>query len=108
MRISRKAVVILIPSLLFGLGAPAWSASSDYATSISAQPVRTNPESNSLLSLLRPVLTETRPTSGQPAQNCKASQMYSQHDVVGDPESCVMGHYGVSIGQNFSAPMSVP
>jgi hypothetical protein len=48
MHISTKAVVILIPSLLFGLAAPAWSASSDYAASISAQGVRANPESNSL------------------------------------------------------------
>jgi hypothetical protein len=108
MRISTKAVVILMPSLLFGLGAPAWSASSDYAASISAQGVRANPESNSLLSLLTPVLTATKSAPGQLGQSCEASHMYSQHDVVGDPESCVMGHYGVSIGQNFVVPASVP
>jgi hypothetical protein len=100
--------VILMPSLLFGLSAPAWSASSDYAAPISAQGVRANPESNSLLGFLTPVLTATEPAPGQPAQSCKASQMYSQHGVVGDPESCLMGKYGVGVGQNFAAPATVP
>ena len=108
MRVSMKAVVILMPSLLFALGAPAWSASSDHATSISAQEVRANPQSNSLLGFLTPVWTDTTPTPSQPKQSCKVSQMYSQHDVVGDPESCVMGHYGVGFGQNFTVPVSVP
>jgi hypothetical protein len=108
MHVSKKAVVILMPSLLFAFGARAWSASSDHAASISAQEVRANPESNSLLGFLAPVLTNTAPISSQPKQSCKVSQMYSEHDVVGDPESCVMGHYGVGFGQNFTVPVSVP
>jgi hypothetical protein len=108
MRVSMKAVVILMPSLLFALGAPAWSASSDYAASTSAQGVRANPQSNSVFDFLTPVLTATAPSSSQPKQSCKVSQIYSQHDVVGDPESCLMAHYGVGTGQNFTAPVSVP
>ncbi len=105
---SKKLAVIVIPSLSFGLGAPAWSASSDHAAPVNAQMVRANPESSSLLDLLSPVLTGTDPAPRQLVQNCKAPQMYSQHDVVGDPESCFMGHYGVGFGQNFIAPPSMP
>jgi hypothetical protein len=108
MHVSKKVAVLLIPSLLFGLGAPAWSASSDHATSVNTQIVSANSEGNSLLDLVSPVLTPTDSVAKQPAQNCKASHMYSQHDVVGDPESCVMGHYGVGYRQNFIAPPSVP
>ncbi len=92
MRVSKKAVVILRPSLLCGLSVPAWSASSDYAASINTQMVHANPASNSLLGVLSSVLTGTDPAPDQPTQNCKASQIYSPHDVVEDPESCLMGH----------------
>src|SRR5262245_4708654 len=107
MRVSKKAVVLLAPSLLFGLGAPAWSASSDQAP-VNAQVAPANPEGNSLVRILSPILTDTDPPPRQPKQNCNASQLYSQHDVVGDPDSCVMGHYSTGVGQNFAAPVSVP
>jgi hypothetical protein len=108
MHFSKKAVVILAPSLLFGVGTRAWSASSDQAAPINAQVVPANTNVTNLLNLLRPVLTNANPTPAEPRQNCTPSQMYSQHDVVGDPESCLMGHYyGVGIGQTF-APGIVP
>jgi hypothetical protein len=107
MHFSKKAVVILLPSLLFGFGTRAWSASSDQAISSNAQVVPANTNSSSLLSVLRPILTNTDRTSGQRNQNCTASQMYTQHDVVGDPESCIKGHYGVGVGENF-APVTAP
>jgi len=108
MRISKKAVVILVPSLLFGLGGPAWSASPDQAAPINAQVVPASPNGNSLLDMLNPILTNTDPSPRQPKQNCKAPQMYSQHDVVGDPESCFMGRYGLGSGSTVTTPVSVP
>src|SRR5690348_11856176 len=103
----KKAVMILVPSLLFGVGSPAWSASSDQPAPINAQVVPADHNNNSLLGLLSPVVTAADPTPRQPKQNCNPSQMYSQHDVVGDPESCLMSHYGAGIGQTF-VPVSVP
>jgi hypothetical protein len=108
MRFSKKAVVILMPSLLFALGGRAWSASSDQPVPTSAQIEPANPQDNSLLGVLSPVLRRTDPVPSQPQQNCSASQMYSQHDVVGDPESCFMGHYSFGSGPNAIAPVSVP
>jgi len=37
MGISKKAVVVLVPSLLFGIGAPAWSGTAEQAAPIDAQ-----------------------------------------------------------------------
>ncbi|HJU12140.1 MAG TPA: hypothetical protein VJ728_14750 [Candidatus Binataceae bacterium] len=109
MRVFNKAVVILVPSLLFGFGVRAWSASSDQAVAVNAQVVPANPNStsSSVLDLLKPVLTHTDRVQRQTSPNCTASNMYSQHDVVGDPESCVMGHISGAFGQIF-APVSVP
>jgi hypothetical protein len=107
MRISKKAVVILVPSLLFGLGVPAWSASSDQAAPINAQAMPASPNGNSLLDMLSPILANTDTSPRQPKQNCKAPQMYSQHDVVGDPESCFMNRFSAGPGSTF-APVSVP
>jgi hypothetical protein len=98
MRVLEKAVVILVPTLLFGLGAAAWSASSDDPAALNTPAVAANPASNSLLSILTPVLTGTDPTSRQPKPKCKATEMYSQHDVVGDKEGCFMGRYGAAVG----------
>jgi hypothetical protein len=108
MRIPKKAVVILVPSLLFGLGGPAWSASPDQAAPINAQVMPASPAGNSLLDMLSPILTNTDSSPRQPKQNCKAPQMYSQHDIVGDPESCFMGRLSIGSGSNFVAPVSVP
>jgi hypothetical protein len=105
MHVSKKALVILVPSLMFGLGALAWSASSDQLP-IDAQVVPAGPNSNSLLYVLKPVATSDS-TPHQPKQNCRAPQMYSQHDVVGDPEGCFMGRYTIG-GGSVGAAVSVP
>jgi hypothetical protein len=106
MHISKKAVVILLPSFLFGVGTRAWSANSDQGVS-NAQVAPASTDANNLFNLLRPVLTNADPTLTQPKQTCGPSQMYSQHDVVGDPESCIRGLYGYGLGSAF-APATVP
>jgi hypothetical protein len=100
-------MVILVPSLLFAISAPAWSANSDEAASHSAQVTSANPYRNSLLGMLSSVLTDSDPSPRQPQGNCKASQLYSQHDVVGDHEACFQGHYNVETGSMF-VPVTVP
>ena len=49
MRVSKKEVVISMPSMAFGLGVPAWSASSGQAVPINLQVVPASPGGSSLL-----------------------------------------------------------
>ncbi len=35
-------------------------------------------------------------TSPQDRTNCKVGHIYSQHDIVGDPEACIMGALTIS------------
>src|SRR5215471_9154348 len=98
MNISKKAIVVLVPSLLFGIGAPAWAESADQAAPIDAQVVEAAPEGNTLLGMIAPLLTPADASPRQPKDQCKRGQLYSQHDVVGDPEACFKGHYVLGNG----------
>ena len=95
MGMSKKAIVILVPSLLFGIGAPAWSGTAEQAAPVDAQATPTGTNGNTLLGMLSSILTGTDPASRQPKSQCKASYVYSQHEVVGDPETCFMGRYTI-------------
>jgi hypothetical protein len=106
MGMSKKAVVLLIPSLWFGFGAPAWSGTPDQAAPVDAQVMPANPNGNTMLGMSNSVLTGTDPDPGQPKSQCKASHLYSQHDVVGDPEACIKGSY--TFGNGSMAIGSVP
>ena len=106
MGMSKKAVVLLIPSLWFGIGAPAWSGTAEQAAPTNAQVMPANPNGNTLLGMWNRVLTATDPAPRQPKSQCKASHLYSQHDVVGDPEACIKGTY--TIGNGSTAIGSVP
>ncbi len=57
MRISKEAAVSLVPSLMFSLGAPAWSASSDPAAPINTQIVPANPDGPNLVAPHQRTLT---------------------------------------------------
>jgi hypothetical protein len=94
---SKKAIVVLVPSLLFGIGAPAWSGASDQATP-KAQVTPAGRSDNTLLGMLSSILTATDTGSRKEKNKCIASNMYSGHDVVGDPEGCFMGRYNLSSG----------
>ena len=102
MSISKKAIVVLVPSLLFGIGAPAWSGTAEQAAPASAQVMPANPRGNTLLGMLNSVLTDTNTTPRVQNDRCKAGHLYSQHDVVGDPEACFMGHYSFGSGTTAS------
>ena len=106
MRMWKKAVVLLIPSLWFGFGAPAWSGTADQAAPVNAQVMPANPNGNTMLGMLNSALIRTDPEARQPKSQCKASHLYSQHDVVGDPEACIKGSY--TIGTGTTAIGSVP
>jgi hypothetical protein len=106
MGMSKKAIVVLVPSLLFGIGAPAWSGTAEQAAPVDAQVMPANSNSNTLLGMLKSVLTGTDPGSRQPKGQCNASNLYSQHDVVGDPEACFMNRY--ITGNGSSTAVGIP
>ncbi|HUN59861.1 MAG TPA: hypothetical protein VMU41_17270 [Candidatus Binataceae bacterium] len=100
MDIRKATAALLSVGLLIGISAPAWSADSKGAvTGVTA--TVSNPEGNSLPSILKSVFKDTAAASSKPGKQCKASHIYSQHDVVGDPETCTMNR--VTFGGGGSA-----
>jgi hypothetical protein len=100
MVIGNKAAALLSFGLLLGFSAPAWSAASA-APAGNAQAAPANPHDNTLLGFVNSVLSDPPANAGKPENHCKPSQLYSQHDVVGDPETCVMSRF--TLGGDGSA-----
>jgi hypothetical protein len=96
----KKAAALLSFGLVLGFSAPAWSADSAAAAG-NAEAAPANPHDNTLLGFLNSVLSDPPASAGRPENHCKPSQLYSQHDVVGDPETCVMSR--LTLGGNGSA-----
>jgi hypothetical protein len=92
MNIRKRAIAVCVLGLFGGVCSPAWSADSAKATA-GHQGMVEVPSGNSLLTFLKPVLTDT--ATGMPERDtqCKPSRIYSEHDVVGDPETCIMNRY---------------
>jgi hypothetical protein len=101
------ATVVLVPSLLFAIGRPAHAGSTEQAAPIDAQVLPASPQGNTLLGMISGLLTDTDPTP-RPKNKCGASHLYSQHDVVGDPEGCFMGRLTIGNGSVAPAAAAVP
>jgi hypothetical protein len=98
MRVTNRTALVGL-GLMLTFAAPAWSG--DSATPAAhTQDTSANPYGNSILGMLNSVLTGSRTEEPQPEHRCRPSELYSQHDVVGDPEACVMGRYGFGSGSN--------
>jgi hypothetical protein len=92
MNIRHRTTVFLSLGLLLGLSSPVWSADSGKAI-VNAKVVSIDPPGNSLLALLKPVPTGTATDARTPDNQCTPSHIYSQHDVVGDRETCEMSRH---------------
>jgi hypothetical protein len=88
--------------LISGASARAWSQDSQKVTPATSTDATAGATDQSLLGMLAPALTE--PVRHQAKKPCDKGQLYSQHDVVGDPESCFNGRMGVSHGNSTSVP----
>jgi hypothetical protein len=78
---TKLAAAVMGGLLLAAVYTPAWAGSGDAG----AQPA-TASASQSLVGVLNPVFANV---ATHPAQKtCKADTLYSNHDVVGDPDSC--------------------
>jgi hypothetical protein len=86
MSILKKTAVVLVSGLLIGAARPARSASAQQ----SQQPptpsavTQTSNDSPSVLLILGMIIPQVE----HEVPHCNSSQVYSQHDVVGDPQSC--------------------
>jgi hypothetical protein len=88
MNIFKVTAAAVISSLVIGT-APAWSKTVDSRPVLATTQVTSSktfaPSGAVERSWLEPSAANTRPKA---SRNCKL--MYSQHDVIGDPESCIM------------------
>src|ERR1700757_1601691 len=101
MNIVKTTAVALMSSFLIGAACmPAWSAAnSPAAPTAPAEVMPANTAAPSLLAirvLFGPSVDEPAPHRDQ--MNCKAGHLYSQHDIVGDPQACIMGRLTVIRG----------
>lgn len=98
MKIIQTSSLVPISGLMMILAAsiPAW-ATMPASQSVNADVVSANssdPSPNAGLSWLRPSAANAQPKSA----TCKPGRIFSQHDVVGDPESCIMQGGGYALG----------
>jgi hypothetical protein len=100
---SRKAMVLLIPTLFFGFGGQVRSHAAEPTAVIKAEVVApTNASGSSILGAMGALLRGSDANTPPPRSNCKG-RLYSQHDVVGDPEACFLGKYSVGNGATSAA-----
>ena len=98
MNIVKTTAAALVSSLLMGAACmPAWSAANNPTAptgSAEVMPVSTvAPSLLAIRALFGPSVDEAAPHRDQ--MNCKAGHLYSQHDIVGDPQACIMGRLTV-------------
>jgi hypothetical protein len=101
MNIVKTTAAALVSSLLIGAACmPAWSAANNSgAPTAYAEVVPANTVAPSLLVIrggVVPSVAEAAPHKDQ--MNCRAGHLYSQHDIVGDPQACIMGHLTIGGG----------
>jgi hypothetical protein len=90
MKIFKMSAAAVISSLVFGTAAiPAWSGTTGtQSVTAAVQAVASNTFAtvgNADRSWLEPSAANARTEA---TANCKPGHVYSQHDVVGDPDSC--------------------
>ncbi|MGO9265259.1 MAG: hypothetical protein ACLQBA_10305 [Candidatus Binataceae bacterium] len=92
----RMAIFLLSGLLLGSASARGWAADGAAAAPVSVGSAVTEPSDKSLLGILTPMLTDPAIHAAQ--KGCNPDRLYSQHDVVGDPEACFMGRFDVRSG----------
>lgn len=98
-----RTTVLLMSGLLLGTAcARGWAADGKAAAPANVAAAAADTNNKSLLGILTPFLTA--PATHEAQQNCKPDQLYSRHDVVGDPEACFRGHVDVRGGGATFAP----
>jgi len=94
MKIGRTTTVALISGFLMsGALAPAWSGSPANDGLTVAQATSANPVVQAASSILAAPEFPRGRLRPDALNNCKPGHMYSAHDIVGDPQACIMGSF---------------
>jgi hypothetical protein len=98
MKIVRTTAAALISGLLMsGVSVPAWSAAptseGPTVAQVASADALLQPADGVLAAPELPRFQQIRPEA---QNNCKPGRMYSAHDIVGDPQACIMGALAVS------------
>ena len=96
MKITMRVAAVVTSVLLMGASAPGWAAMpvNDMAVASPAVVIARAIDSLSVpVSLLEP--SSALQAARQDPDNCKAGHVYSQHDIVGDPQACIKGLFTV-------------
>jgi len=104
MKIVRTTTAALISGLLIsGAFAPAWSVPSASDKLTVAQATSASPLVQAAgIILAAPEFPRIR-VQLDALNNCKPGQIYSSHNVVGDPQTCIMGSVSGADGVNPTA-----
>jgi len=110
MRFGRRTTVALISAFLVsGAVARAWSAAppSDHpkAAQVASASAGLQPASGVLAAPEFPRFQKIRPEAHN---NCQPGQLYSAHDIVGDPQACIMGNSSPIGGGIGRVPAAAP
>jgi hypothetical protein len=107
MNIVKTTAAALMSSLLIGAACiPAWSATGATQAPLNtdvmlAKNVAVAPLP-AAMGWLEPSPNDIATRQDQP--NCKPGRAYSQHDIVGDPQACIMGALTIGGGSTAVAP----
>jgi hypothetical protein len=91
--LTSKRMAILLVSALLLASTRGWAADDEPPVTAGTKTTVTD---KSLLGMIGAVLTN--PVAQDVQQNCKEDRLYSQHDVVGDPDACFRSRYDVRRG----------
>lgn len=108
MKILKMSAAAVISSLVIGSASiPAWAGTTGAQSVTAAVEVVTSnefaPSAVAERSWLEPSGANARPKA---TNNCRPGHVYSQHDIVGDPESCIK--QGVTLSGSRGTVAAVP
>jgi hypothetical protein len=102
MVLSKKLLASALGGLLIAASfAPAWAADASNAAPAN-QSGSTVSGDQSVLAAISPLLADTKVHKAP--VNCKADSLYSNHDVIGDPDACLLSHVDVRAAGAASNP----
>jgi len=105
MNIFKTTAAIVVSGLLIGSASlSAWSATADNQAQekqVQVLAESSAPSALDLTSWLEPSAENTPPKT---QAKCGPGRLYSQHDVVGDPEACITGSVSLGTGATPVVP----
>jgi hypothetical protein len=91
MKISERAALASIFGLLIGSGfVVSRAALAKDGANIAVEAASTKPVAPLVSGVLNSVIQLSAAESRKEKTNCEASHLYTSHDVVGDPQTCIM------------------